>query len=438
MLSKLFKGKWGKDKQKKAPITYDDAKTLAEDSDEDVRMQLAARDDVAPELLYFLAEDPSPKVRQNVAANSAAPGQADLLLVQDKDTGVRESLARKVARLSPGLNADEQDKIRKMAYQALESLAKDQAVTVRKVLAETLKEIADAPPDVIRRLAWDVEAAVSTPVLRYSPVLNDQDLLDIIAARPSEGAISAISGRDHVSEDVSQAVVESDDVEAIGLLLGNPNAMIREQTLDRVIDMAVDVDFWHLPLAMRPKLPSAAAIKIARFVAEDILIQMVERDDLSAEILDSVRDVVHKRLGNSPAGKADEDAEGPDENKSPRGVSVDDDTVFDQATQMWANGELDEQTVIATIEKGEKRLACAMIAVMINFPLKSVIEICEMKSPKSCTAIAWKAGMSAKNAETVQRALAGIRGPDVIKAVDGEYAMSADDLEWQLEFMQSL
>lgn len=438
MLSKFFRKKSDKSKQGKDPISYDEAKSLAKESGEDVRMELAARRDLAPELLYFLAEDPSPKVRQNVAANTAAPRQADLLLVQDTDTKVRESLAGKVARLAPGLSADEQDKLRKMTYEALSFLAKDQAVNVREVLAEALKEVADAPPDVIRRLAWDVEAAVATPVLRFSPVLTDQDLLDIISARPSEGAISAISERENVSEDLSHAIIESDDVDAIALLLGNHSAMIREQTLDRIIDRAVDIDLWHEPLAMRPRLPSGAAVKIARFVAEDILTQMVERSDLSPDIVASVRDVVHKRLGDGRAIKPEDeetDSKSPD---SSRGVSVDDDSIFDQATQMWAKGELDETALMTAIENGEKRLACAMIAVMIDFPLRSVIKVCEMKSPKSSLALAWKAGLSAKNAEIVQRKLASIRDPEIIRASDGKYAMSDDDLTWQLDFMQAL
>ena len=328
MLSKFFRKSSGKGKTEKSAISYDEAKSLAKDSEEDVRMELAARRDLAPELLYFLAEDPSPKVRQNVAANTAAPRHADMLLVTDTDTKVRESLAGKLARLAPGLSADEQDKLRKMAYEALSLLAKDQAVNVREVLSDALKEVADAPPDVIRRLAWDVEAAVASPVLRFSPVLSDQDLLEIISARPSAGAASAISERASVSENVSDAIISSNDENAIGLLLGNHSAMIREQALDRIIDRAVDVDIWHEPLAMRPKLPSSAAVKIARFVAEDILTKMVERSDLSPDIVASVRDVVNKRLGDAHAVKGAE-SEGKKKPAVAKGVNVDDDEEFE-------------------------------------------------------------------------------------------------------------
>jgi len=49
--------------------------------------------------------------------------------------------------LAPGLTADEQDKMRKMAYEALDALARDQVIRVRRILSEALKNVADAPPE---------------------------------------------------------------------------------------------------------------------------------------------------------------------------------------------------------------------------------------------------------------------------------------------------
>jgi len=51
MLSKFFRKSSGKGKTEKSAISYDEAKSLAKDSEEDVRMELAARRDLAPELL---------------------------------------------------------------------------------------------------------------------------------------------------------------------------------------------------------------------------------------------------------------------------------------------------------------------------------------------------------------------------------------------------
>ncbi len=430
MLSKLFSKRGKKEPEK---LGYEDAKRLARDPDAGVRADIAAREDVQPELLYFLAEDPSPKVRRALAGNAAAPRQADLLLSRDSDVGVRESLAEKISRVAPGLSAVEQDRLRAMAYEALSTLARDQATKVRQILADALKEVADAPADVIRKLAWDAEMAVATPILRFSPVLTDEDLLGIIAARPNEGAVSAIAERRGVSENVCDAIIDSDDRNAIGLLLGNASAQIREEALDRVIGRAIDVDDWHEPLAMRPGLSERAAVKIARFVADDILRRMGAREDLPVTTLTAVRAVVERRI-------ADEDhaREATITSADDGHADIDVDQAYDRALKLWSDGKLDEKMLLATVERGEKRDAMAMLSVMTDLPMKVVERTCQSRSAKGCVAICWKAGLGAKSAETVQQRLAGIPAKEILRADEGAYAMSDDDLAWQLDFMKSL
>lgn len=430
MFSKFFSRMGGKAKS----ITYEEAKTLARNADEETRVGLADRTDLQPEILYFLAEDPSPKVRSRIAANASAPRQADLKLAQDENEGVRETLAEKLVRVAPGLGFDEQDKLRRATYDALSTLAKDQAVRVRLTLAEALKEVADAPPDVIRRLAWDVEAAVATPVLRFSPVLTDADLIEIIKAKPSPKSISAISQRKTVSAAVSDAVVESDDEEGIAFLLQNESAQIREETLDRLLDRAVDVDIWHMPLAMRPRLPSAAAVKIARFVAEDILKRMVARKDLDATALQAVREVVHKRLASPEAIHSDH-VEAP--RPADPGVNVDDDDIFDWATKLWEAGKLNENSFLDAVGQSRKK-AIAILAVMSDLPLRVIDRVINLKSAKGCIAVAWRAGLSAETAEIIQSRLAGIPPRHVMKAVSDQYPLDEEELKWQIDFVLRL
>jgi hypothetical protein len=85
-------------------MDYPEARRAAASDDAGVRLSLAQRDDVQPEVLYYLAEDDEPGVRRAVAANEATPRQADALLVDDVDDEVRISLARKISRLAPDLN----------------------------------------------------------------------------------------------------------------------------------------------------------------------------------------------------------------------------------------------------------------------------------------------------------------------------------------------
>ena len=235
-----------------ASLTYEQARALAASGDRSVREQLARRADLPPEILYYLAEDDTASVRRAVANNASAPHQTHTLLAQDSDSNVRCDLATKISRVLPDLSAEEQGKVRQSAHDALRALARDQIVAVRQALAEALKDVAGAPPDVIKALARDAESAVAMPVLQYSPVLSDEDLIEIIRSGPAAGGLNAIARRSKVGEGVSDAISAANDASAIADLLGNKGAQIREETLDRLIDQSAEVTLWQAPLATRP------------------------------------------------------------------------------------------------------------------------------------------------------------------------------------------
>ena len=75
------------------PISYEESRELARDDDPGIRIDLAERADLRPEVLYFLAEDPVPEVRRLLARNESAPAQAGLLLARYDDEDVRHDLA---------------------------------------------------------------------------------------------------------------------------------------------------------------------------------------------------------------------------------------------------------------------------------------------------------------------------------------------------------
>ncbi len=413
----------------KKPLDYDEAKALARDDDVAVRSDLASRDDLKPEILYFLADDPAPEVRRALARNEATPRQADLMLTRDKSDDVRSDLAGKISRLAPGLSSDETDKIRQAAYEALETLARDQVTRVRQVVAETLKDIADAPPEVIRQLAWDAEIVVSGPVLQFSPVLTDADLLDLIKAQPATGGLSAISQRDGVSENVADAIVDTYDEDAVVFLLRNESAQIREETLDRVIEQAPDFDSWHEPLVKRPKLSTAAAQRLARFVADGLLATLTAREDLGSEAMAAVREAVNKRLdleegeaAASNSGAGEEDA----------GL------VLEQVLKLKNAGDLDDGRVVQAVDKGDRVFVLTSIAVMSDTPVKTVEKVIGNQSAKGILALCWKAELAAKTAEKVQQKIARIPTKDLLKARGDSYPLDDADLEWQLEFVQGL
>lgn len=396
-----------------ANLSYEDAKEMARHPDVQVRRDLAARGDLKPEILYFLAEDPEADVRRVIAENAATPHHADLLLATDADVDVRSVLAAKVARLAPDLSEDEQDKVRALAYEALMALARDEVVRVRQVLSETLKDMTDAPPAVILELARDVELAVSGPVLEYSPVLTDADLLAIIDSGPSAGGLAAIARRSGLASDPSHAIAKSLDVDAVTFLLGNKSAQIREETLDLIIDAAVEVEPWHTPLVHRPALSQEAVERITAFVATNMLDVLSARDDLDMETVAVVREEVERRLAG-------------------------DETPDDKAQRLFAEGALDDEVIVEALKAADRDFVKAALVVMADVSSDVVEKIASTHSVKGTVALSWKAGLSARTSTELQQRFSHVPVGDILYPKDGEdYPMSDEDMTWQIDFFQS-
>src|SRR5579862_553505 len=118
--------------------------------------ELAAKTDVGPDVLHYLAQNGSPVVRAAVAANPAAAARTNRYLVDDENEDVRAELAKKVARLMPGLSERESAHVLALTIETLECLARDAAVRVRTILAEEIKTLDCIPAYVAQTLARDV------------------------------------------------------------------------------------------------------------------------------------------------------------------------------------------------------------------------------------------------------------------------------------------
>ncbi len=410
---------------KNKAITYEEAKALARHEDEDVRKTLAARTDVKPEILYFLTDDPSPEVRRTVAANQVTPRHADLILAKDDDEDVRSGLAGKIAALAPGLAANERDKLRGMTYEAIELLARDQLTRVRQILSEALKDFADAPPEVIKKLAYDSELTVAGPVLEFSPVLTDEDLLEIIKNGPAKGGLSSIARRRSLGDPIAAAIADTDDDDAIADLLSNAGAQIREETLDTLISRGGKKELWHAPLVRRPRLSAQSAAKLAHIIADNLLETLEARDDLDDKTMEAVRSVVQHRI--------DGEAETKDRETSMDYLSIP--PPLSVAEHLYEAGKLDQKVVSRAIQASDSAFVVAAITVMSGLPLDVVQKIFASHNPKGVVALAWKSGLPAKLAVAMQKRMARIGPSEIIKPKAAKsYPLSEDEMMLQLKF----
>ncbi len=171
---------------------------------------------------------------------------------------------------------------RRIAEDIFRTLVRDTEVLVREALAAHLKSTPDLPHDVALSLARDVDT-VALPVLKFSEVLTDEDLLEILRAQEPAKQV-AIAQRPGVSERVSEALVETGNEVAVAHLIGNEAAAVSEAALDRVIDRYEHCAAVADSLARRPNLPPAVSERVVSALAERLRNYLVLKHELSPDM----------------------------------------------------------------------------------------------------------------------------------------------------------
>ncbi len=396
---------------------YRQARRILEAGTADERRTLAADEATHPEVLYYLSQDEDKTVRRLVASNPATPSKTDLFLSRDEDEDVRIELARKIARLIPGLTDRENSRLKERTLKMLEDLADDTLPKVRAMLSEELKHSRTIPPALARRLAKDVEEIVSCPILEYSPLLDDDALKEIIAAGITKSALTAIARRSPVSEDIANDIAASLEIPAVAALLANPDAAIREETLDQIIEQAKTVTELHKPLALRPALSIRAMKRIAGFVASALVHRMVEKHKLDDPIAEEVLDRVRHRISSERLDDAEKDR------------------LAQQARDYFMRGMLTDSFIRDAIESNQRQFLIECLSQMANLQSDAVRQILNARSGRAITSLAWKAGLEMRTAFQLQTELALVSPPQLLTAKeDGAYPMEDSEMIWQLSY----
>ncbi|HUO99110.1 MAG TPA: DUF2336 domain-containing protein, partial [Rhizomicrobium sp.] len=370
--------------------------------------ELASRDDAGEDVLHYLAQNGAPATRRAVAANPAASARSNRLLADDIESGVRVELARKIGRLFPGLLEVEQKQLRELAIATLERLARDEEVAVRAMLASEIKSHACVPKRVARRLAKDREECVCLPIIEFSPVLDDRDLIELVATARAGAVLTAVARRKHVSENVSDAVAARLDIPAISALLANTDASIRTKTLDRIISQAADVAEWHAPLVVRAELSRGAIRRLASFVGSALIDALARHEGLDDGTRNHLkRKFVERKRRETPqaAGEAAEDAS--------------------DADAALGAGTLDETFVAEAVDECHKETVVRALALLAKTDEAAVRRILDSRSARAATALAWRAGLSMRIALKIQTGVMRLSGGTLLPARDGgEFPMN--------------
>ena len=379
--------------------------------------ELAGRADAGPDVLHYLATHGAPATRAAVAANVGAPAVTNRLLADDENEDVRAELAMKIARLMPGLSERESSHVFALTIETLECLARDTAVRVRAILADEIKTLSCLPKDIVLILAHDLNAIVAAPILQYSPLLSDADLIEIIACGHVQEVLTAIAARKPVSEDISERLVQSLDVPAVAALLVNPDARIRKETLDRIVEQAEEIQSWQMPLVLRADLSARAIRRIASLVGASLIERLVARNDLS----DATRIHLNRELR---ARLAEPDLTAPD-------VMSPEDVIAQAVRENRMDGLFVEQAA----QSGRRELVILGLAHLSGVAEETVRKILAAGNAKPVIALVWHAHLSMRVAFKIQTFLMKLPSREVLPARGGTaFPLSKEEMRWHLNY----
>ncbi len=207
--------------------------------------------------------------------------QADVTrLLSDSSPRTRARTTAKIAAEFGAAALSEAE--RRIAEDIFRTLVKDTEVLVREALAAHLKSTPELPHDVALALARDVDS-VALPVLKFSEVLTDDDLIEIVRGQEPAKQV-AIAQRTGVSEAVSDALVDTGNEVAVAHLVGNEGAALSEDAFERVIDNYNESTSVADSLARRPNLPPAISERVVSALSERLQAYLVAEHDVSPDI----------------------------------------------------------------------------------------------------------------------------------------------------------
>jgi len=201
-------------------------------------------------------------------------------LLQDNTPDTRLNMTNKIAG-AYGKDKLSEEEI-KAAEQIFRLLLRDTEVRVRVALAENVKSSERIPHDIVLTMARDVEE-VSLPILQYSEVLNDDDLVDLLKNTKEISRYLAISKRERVSETIADTLLEKNDEQVTAVLVDNKGAQISEKGIQKIIDTHGENKKLMQVVSQRPRLPAAAAEKLVHVVSSSLAESLKSKYNLPTE-----------------------------------------------------------------------------------------------------------------------------------------------------------
>src|SRR5438876_11384625 len=193
--------------------------------------------------------------------------------------GERAEATRALARA--WLISDLTEDDRAAAEGALLMMLDDASPLVRQAMAEVFARSAEAPAAIVQALSLD-QPSVALPILEYSPLLIDADLVDIVATGNNEMQC-AIARRIDLPASVCAAIAEVGTASAALELIENAYAELAPFSWDRIVERHGHLAAIREAVLGLEGLPAATRYALVTKLSDTLAQFVVARNWLSAD-----------------------------------------------------------------------------------------------------------------------------------------------------------
>ncbi|WP_426526940.1 DUF2336 domain-containing protein [Bradyrhizobium sp. McL0615] len=291
--------------------------------------------------------------------------------IRTAPAGERAEATRALARAWLISDLSEDDRI--AAEGALLMLLDDPSPLVRQSMSEVFARSPDAPATIVRALAAD-QPSIALPVLEYSPLLIDADLVDIVATGTSDMQCS-IARRVNLPSSVSAAIAEVGSAASALELIENAYAELAPFSWDRIVERHGHLAAIREAMLVLDGLPAATRAALVAKLSNTLAQFAAARNWLSPERAGRLADESRERSTiNIAARSRGEDMQG-------------------LVQHLRATGQLNAGLILRALLSGNLELFEAALAQLADLPLARVTALLHDRGGASLQALLVRAGL---------------------------------------------
>jgi uncharacterized protein (DUF2336 family) len=262
-------------------------------------------------------------------------------------------------------------------------LADEIEQAARAELSHRLAHSANAPPKVIKMLAFDDSIEVAGPVLQFSPRLDAKSLIANIRTK-SQPHLLAISRRGAVPIEVTDELVTRGDREVVQSVVANEGASFSDFGFRQLIKRAETDATLAQQVGLRREIPRHMFRQLIAKASEEVKRKLEqERPDLSDEIHASVMDTASKLYSKFGPGQTSY-------------------LVVKQAvTDLHRSGRLDEKKILAFALAHKQEKIIVGLSLLCSLPVEVVEEILVLNNRDMILVVSKALGFSWETAMSV-------------------------------------